>query len=59
MSSRPNESPAHCRPWGRRFAAFLLVAIRHSSHWILRIFFTLLLLAGILFAYLHLVGLPA
>ncbi len=48
-----------CRPWVRRFAAFLLVALRHSSHWILRVFFTLLLLAGALFAYLHLVGVPA
>ena len=59
VTPSPESAPAKCRPWGRRFAAFLLVAIRHSSHWILRIFFTLLLLAGILFAYLHLVGLPA
>lgn len=59
MSSRPEGLPAKCRPWGRRFAAFLLVAIRHSSHWILRLFFTLLLLAVASFAYLHLVGLPA
>ena len=59
MSSAPATAPARRRPWGRRFAAFLLVAIRHSSGWILRIFFTLLVLAAILFAYLHLVGLPA
>ena len=59
MNPSPASAPAHCRPWGRRFAAFLLVAVRHSSHWILRVFFTLLLLAVALFAYLHLVGLPA
>ena len=59
MNPSPESAPAKCRPWGRRFAAFLLVAIRHSSHWILRVFFTLLLLAVALFAYLHLVGLPA
>lgn len=47
------------RPWGRRFAAFLLVAIRHSSCWILRIFFSLLIFTAVLFTYLHLVGLPA
>ncbi len=59
MSSHPESVPTRCRPWGRRFAAFLLVAIRHSSSWILRIFFSLLLLLAALFAYLHLVGLPA
>ena len=59
MSSAPESVPAKRRPWGRRFAAFLLVAVRHSSGWILRIFFTLLILAAVLFAYLHLVGLPA
>lgn len=59
VNPAPESAPPKCRPWGRRFAAFLLVAVRHSSHWILRVFFTLLLLAGILFAYLHLVGLPA
>lgn len=59
VNPAPESAPPNCRPWGRRFAAFLLVALRHSSHWILRIFFALLVLAGILFAYLHLVGLPA
>lgn len=59
MKSEPETSPAKCHPWGRRFAAFLLLAIRNSSHWILRIFFTLLILLIGLFAYLHLVGLPA
>lgn len=59
MSTSPAPLPAKCRPWGRRFAAFLLLAIRHSSSWILRIFFTLLVLAIVLFAYLHLVGMPA
>ena len=34
------------------------MAVRHSSHWILRVFFTLLL-AVALFAYLHFVSLPA
>jgi hypothetical protein len=48
-----------CRPWGRRFAAFLLIAIRHSSAWMLRIFFSLLILLMVVFTYLHLVGLPA
>ena len=48
-----------CRPWGRRFAAFALIAIRHSSSWILRVFFASLALAAALFAYLHLVGVPA
>lgn len=59
MSTSPAPLPAKCRPWGRRFAAFLLLAIRHSSSWILRIFFTLLTLGIVLFAYLHLVGMPA
>ena len=59
MNSGPVSTPAKCRPWGRHFAAFLLLAIRHSSSWILRIFFTLLILVIMLFAYLHLVGLPA
>jgi len=48
-----------CRPWARRFAAFLLLAIRRASRWILRLFFILLTLVIVLFAYLHIVGLPA
>ncbi len=59
MDSAQENASVKCHPWGRRFAAFLLVAVRHSSHWILRIFFTLLILLIMLFAYLHLVGLPA
>ena len=59
MSSGLKTAPAHCRPWGRRFAAFLLLAVRHSSSWILRIAFLLLFLTIVFFAYLHLVGLPA
>lgn len=59
MKSGQEPTQARCRPWGRRFAATLLVAIRHSSSWILRIFFTSLILLAALFAYLHLVGLPA
>ena len=59
VNPAPEVSHPKCRPWGRRFAAFLLVAIRHSSSWILRIFFSLLLLLALLFAYLHIVGLPA
>ena len=59
MRTGPETAPSKRRPWGRRFAAFLLLAIRHSSSWILRIFFTLLLLLILLFAYLHLVGFPA
>ncbi len=59
VKSTLETSPARPRPWGRRFAAFLLVAIRHSSNWILRVFFSLLILLIGLFAYLHLVGLPA
>lgn len=59
VNPAPESAPPKCRPWGRRFAAFLLVALRHSSRWILRVFFALLLLGGILFAYLHLVGVPA
>ena len=55
----PATVPVKCRPWGRRFAAFLLVAVRHSSSWILRIVFLLLFLVIVFFAYLHLVGLPA
>lgn len=58
MNSGPETSQARRHPHGRRFAAFLLLAIRHSSGWILRIFFTLLILMILLFAYLHLVGLP-
>jgi len=50
---------AKCRPWARRFAAFLLLAIRRGSRWILRLFFILLTLLIVLFAYLHIVGLPA
>jgi len=48
-----------CRPWGRRFAAYMLIAIRHSSGWILRVFLTLLILGMVLFAYLHRIGFPA
>ena len=60
VSSGVQTPPAkHHHPRGRHYAAFLLVAIRHSSGWILRIFFFLLILLFILFAYLHLVGLPA
>ncbi len=59
VNPAPESAPPKCRPWGRRFAAFLPVALRHSSRWILRVFFALLLLGGILFAYLHLVGVPA
>ena len=59
MNTEPEPPQPKCRPWGRRFAAFLLLAVRHSSHWILRVFFTLLILIALLFAYLHLVGLPA
>ncbi|MGD9782180.1 MAG: AsmA-like C-terminal region-containing protein [Kiritimatiellia bacterium] len=59
MSSGQEPAPAKCRPWGRRFAAFVLLAIRHSSSWILRLAFLLLFLAIVLFAYLHLVGFPA
>lgn len=59
VNSGPQPTPAKCRPWGRRFAAVLLVAIRHSSTWILRVFFTSLILLLVLFAYLHLVGFPA
>ena len=59
MSSDSASHSPKCRPWGRRFAAFLLVALRHSSSWILRIFFSTLLLLILLFAYLHVVGLPA
>ncbi len=59
MSASPAAVAPKRRPWGRRFAAFLLAAVRHSPGWILRIFFTLLVLLAVLFAYLHLVGLPA
>ena len=59
VNAAPETSQVKCRPWARRFAAFLLQAIRHSSSWILRIFFSLLILLAVLFAYLHLVGLPA
>jgi hypothetical protein len=59
VKAAPEHAPSACRPWGRRFAAFLLIALRHSSTWILRIFFSLLILLLVLFAYLHLVGLPA
>ncbi len=59
MNSGPAPAPVKCRPWGRRFAAFLLLAIRHSSSWVLRLVFLLLFLIVVLFAYLHLVGLPA
>ena len=58
MKAGPETAPPKCRPWGRRFAAFLLLAIRHSSSWILRVVFLFLFLAIVLFAYLHLVGLP-
>jgi len=58
VKSVKETSQAKCRPWGRRFAAFVLLAIRHSSRWILRIFFSLLILLVVLFTYLHLVGLP-
>ncbi len=43
----------------RRFGAFLLIALRHSSAWILRLTAAAAILLVILFAYLHLVGLPA
>jgi hypothetical protein len=59
VNAAPGHAPPACRPWGRRFAAFLLIALRHSSTWILRIVFSLLILLLVLFAYLHLVGLPA
>lgn len=59
MSSDPASQPPKCRRWGRRFAAFLLVALRHSSSWLLRLFFFSVLLSILLFAYLHVVGLPA
>ena len=59
MNSGPKPAPAKCRPWGRRFAAFLLLAVRHSSSWILRLVFLFLFLSILLFAYLHLVGFPA
>lgn len=59
VNSAAAPAPAKRHPHRRRFAAFVLLALRHSSGWILRIFFTLLVLAIGLFAYLHLVGLPA
>jgi len=59
VKSEPVNTQARCRPWARRFAAFLLLAIRRASRWILRIFFILLILLTLLFAYLHIVGLPA
>lgn len=59
VNSVQAHAPTQCRPWGRRFAAFLLLAIRHSSGWMLRIVFILLIVLFVLFAYLHLVGLPA
>ena len=59
MSSGLETAPVKCRPWGRRFAAFMLLAVRHSSSWILRIVFLFLFLAIVLFAYLHLVGFPS
>jgi AsmA-like C-terminal region len=59
VKSAQEISQAKCRPWGRRFAAFLLVAIRRGSRWLFRLFFILLILLITLFAYLHIVGLPA
>jgi hypothetical protein len=59
VKSAPEKPRRRPRPWGRRFAAFLLVAVRHSSSWILRVFFSLLILLIGLFVYLHWVGLPA
>ena len=47
------------RPRGRRFAAHLWKSFHCSSSWILRAVFFLLFLAIVLFAYLHLVGMPA
>ena len=59
MDSGTERPPAKRHPHGRRFGAFLLLAVRHSSSWILRIAFLALFLTLVLFAYLHLVGLPA
>jgi hypothetical protein len=59
MNATPDAAPPKRRPWGRRFAAFALIAIRHSSSWLLRAFLTVVLLLLVLFAYLHVVGLPA
>ncbi len=59
MNPASKTDQAKCRPWGRRFAAFLLRAVRHSSSWLLRLVFFLLSLLIVLFAYLHLVGMPA
>lgn len=58
VSSSAHIPSAKSRPWGRRFAAFLLVAIRHGSRWGLRMVFILTLLLAVVFAYLHIVGLP-
>ena len=59
MNSASGKKPPRPHPRRRRFGAFLLLAVRHSSSWLLRLAFLLLLLLLILFAYLHLVGMPA
>lgn len=59
MNSAPESRSTKRHPGRRRFAAHLLLAIRHSSSWILRLGFVFAILGVALFAYLHLVGLPA
>ncbi len=59
MNVQSNPSSRSRRPWGRRFAAFALIAIRHSSSWILRVFLIGLIFVLVVFAYLHRVGFPA
>ncbi len=59
MNSLPDSRPPKRHPRRRRFAAYLLQAVRHSSSWILRLIFSFAIVVVGLFAYLHLVGLPA
>ncbi len=59
MCAEPVSPSPKPRPWGRRFAAFLLVSIRHASRWLLRFVFAGIILSAIVFSYLHVVGLPA
>lgn len=59
MTSFLDQKPVKRHSKRRRFGAFLLIALRHSSAWMLRLSAAAAILLAVLFAYLHLVGLPA
>lgn len=59
MNSKADPLPLKRRLRSRRLGAWLLVAIRHVSVWLLRLTAIGFIFLLLLFAYLHLVGLPA